>query len=123
MAVLPWQTPVPIQLPGSSDPVEAVSFPYLGSVLADDCSLDAEVSARISKAFCSLSRLLWKKIRSFTNIRIFKAVVIPTITLMQRGMCGALGASCVRSPELCYAVPENHPPCVPLEQAAQHHLT
>ena len=88
MAVLPdgqWQLPVPIQLRGSSDPVKvASSFTYLGSVLADYCSLDAEVSARISRAsqaFRSLSRLLWyqKRIKSSTKIRIFKAVIIPTL--------------------------------------------
>ena len=88
MAVLPdeqWQVPVPINLQGSNHPVEAVSsIPYLGSVLADHCSLDTEVSARISRAsqaFRFLSHLLWyqKRIRSPTKSHIFKAVVIPTL--------------------------------------------
>ena len=91
MAVLPdgqWQVPVPIQLRDSNDPVEvASSFTYLGSVLADDCSLDAEVSARISRAsqaFRSLSRLLWyqKRIKSSSKIRIFKAVIIPSFNTL-----------------------------------------
>ena len=53
MTMLPenhWQVPEPVHLCGSNGPMEAVSFSYLGSVLFDDCSLDAEVSVHISRA-------------------------------------------------------------------------
>ena len=55
--------PEPITLHPNSDPIEVVSsFEYLGSTMSDDCSLTAEVEARISKAFkafSSLSSVLW----------------------------------------------------------------
>ena len=66
MAVLPsgdtereqYPEPETITLHPNSYPVEVVStFEYLGSTMSDDCSLTAEV--RISKAFNSLSRVLW----------------------------------------------------------------
>ena len=67
------------------DPVDVVSsFPYLVSILSDDCTSSAEVSSRItraSQAFHSLSRILWyqKKIKSRTKLRIFNSVIKPTL--------------------------------------------
>ena len=93
MAVLPSgdsdgeQHPRPevITLHPNSDPVEVVSsFEYLGSIMSDDCSLSAEVEARISKAsraFSSLSRILWyqRKIKQQTKIRLFNSVIVPVL--------------------------------------------
>ena len=69
------QYPKLITLHHSSDPIEVVSsFRYFGSTMSDDCSLTAEVEARISKApkaSSSLSRVFWyqRKIKQQTKIR------------------------------------------------------
>ena len=66
MAVLPsgdsvreqFPRPEAIMLRPNSDPVEIVSnFEYLGSTVSDDCSLSAEVEARIRKASRAFSSL------------------------------------------------------------------
>ena len=102
MAVLPsgdtegeqYPKPEPITLHPNSDPVEVVStFEYLGSTMSDDCSLTAEVEARISKAskaFSSLSRVLWyqRKVKRQTKIRLFNTVIVPV--LMYGLECAAL---------------------------------
>ena len=91
MAVLPfgdtegeqYPEPEPITLHPNSDPVEVGStFEYFGSTMSDDCSLTAEVEARISKAskaFSSLSRVLWyqRKVKRQTKIRLFNTVIVP----------------------------------------------
>ena len=94
MAVLPsgdsvreqFPRPEAITLRPDSDPVKVVSnFEYLGSTMSDDCSLNAEVEARISKAsraFSSLSRILWyqRKIKQQTKIHLFNSVIVPVLT-------------------------------------------
>ena len=67
MAMLPdgqWQASVSIQLHGNNDPMKPVSsFPYIDSVLTDACSLGAEVSACISRAYISAPRFTCCDIR------------------------------------------------------------
>ena len=88
LAVLPdadAQPPAPILLHAESDPIEVVpSFQYLGSIVTSDCTSDAEISSRITKAshsFGSLSRILWhqKKIKRDTKLCIFDSVVLSTL--------------------------------------------
>ena len=75
----------PILLHPESDPIEVVpSFQYLGSTVSNDCTVDAEVSSRITKAsqsYGSLNRILWhqKKIKPFTKLSIFVSVVLSTL--------------------------------------------
>ena len=59
-------------------------FEYLGSIISEDCSLDKEVSSRISKAprnFNSLCRVLWyqSRIKTRTKIKLFKSVILSTL--------------------------------------------
>ena len=88
LAVLPTEDsspPSPILLHPECDPIEVVpSFQYLGSTVSDDCTVDAEVSVRItkaSKAYGSLSRILWhqRKIKLTTKLRIFASVVLSSL--------------------------------------------
>ena len=86
LVVLPnstHQQPEPLSLHPDQDTVEVV-FQYLGSIVADDCTTDAEVALRISKAsqaFFSLNPVLWyqKKVETVTKLRIFNLVVMPTL--------------------------------------------
>ena len=61
LAVLPeadTHSPSPISLHPDCDPIEVVpSFQYLGSYLSTDCTLDVEISTRISKASQSYGSL------------------------------------------------------------------
>jgi hypothetical protein len=66
LAVLPsdsYPKPSPVSFRPGDDLIDVVShFEYLGSVVSDNCSANAEIDSRISKAsqaFHSLSRLLW----------------------------------------------------------------
>ena len=81
----PSQSQRDVLLRPSDEPVSVVeSFEYLGSTISADCSLDKEVSSRISKAsrsFNSLCRILWyqKRIKTKTKMRLFKTVVLSTL--------------------------------------------
>ena len=60
------------------------NFRYLGSTISADGSLDKEIESRISKASQALGRLrvkvlLQKGIRLYTKLKIYKAVVIPSL--------------------------------------------
>ena len=88
LAVLPdadAQPPAPILLHAASDPIEIVpSFQCLGSIVTSDCTSDAEILSRITKAsqsFGSLSRILWhqKKIKQNAKLCIFDSVVLSTL--------------------------------------------
>ena len=59
-------------------------FKYLGSTIAQDCSLDWEIDRRISKSphvFHSLYRVLWcgKSLKVVTKLCLFKMVVFATL--------------------------------------------
>ena len=59
-------------------------FEYLGGTITKECSLEKEISVRISKAsrsFNSLYRVLWRQrgVKVKTKLRIFKSVVLPTL--------------------------------------------
>ena len=66
----------------TNDKIEEVNkFQYLGSVLTSNCSLDAEIDARLSKAaeaFGSLSRLVryQSKIQKDTKMRLLKSLIL-----------------------------------------------
>ena len=90
LAVLPSegpqiQSPVPIHLVPGDEPIKVVShFQYLGSIVRNDCGMDAEINSRICKAssaFQSLSRTLWyqRKIKTSTKLRILNSVILPTL--------------------------------------------
>ena len=60
------------------------NFKYLGSIISNDASLDAEITARIAKATAAFGRLtkrLWtnKGIRLNTKIAVYKAAVLTTL--------------------------------------------
>jgi len=77
--------PRPVLLSPDSCPVEVVDhFEYLGSTVAQDCTLDREVNMRISKAsytFRSLCKVLWcqRRLKILTKMRLFKSVVLSTL--------------------------------------------
>ena len=79
------QPPRQVQLQRTDEPVDVVEeFEYLGSTVASDYSLDKEISARIRKAsnsFRGPSRVLWyqQKIKTGTEMRMFKAAIVPTL--------------------------------------------
>ena len=88
LAVLPGadaHSPSLISLHPDCDPIEVVpSFQYLGSYLSNNCSMDVEISTRITKAsqsYGSLNRILWhqRKIKSSTKLNIFVSVVLSTL--------------------------------------------
>ena len=63
---------------------QVTQFKYLGSILIRDNTVDAEVESRSNKTsqvFRSLSRLVWYqwKIKVLTKLKIFKAIMIPTL--------------------------------------------
>ena len=85
LAVLPGadaHSPSPISLHPDCDPIEVVpSFQYLRSYLSNNCSLDVEISTRITKAsqsYGSLNHIVWhqRKIKSSTKLNIFVSVVL-----------------------------------------------
>ena len=77
--------PRAVRLCSDEVPVAVVEdFEYLGCTFSHDCSLDREISKRISKAsqaFRSLYRVLWcqKRLKTKTKLRLFKAVVLSTL--------------------------------------------
>ena len=77
--------PRAVQLSLEEEPVAVVEeFEYLGSTISQDCTLDREISVRISKAartFGSLYRVLWcrKRLKTSTKMRLFKSVVLSTL--------------------------------------------
>ena len=81
-------SPSPISLHPDCDPIEMVpSFQYLGSYLSNNCSMDVEISTRITKAsqsHGSLNRILWhqRKIKSSTKLNIFVSVVLSTLYMV-----------------------------------------
>ena len=85
VCAVPKLKPESITLHHSSDPIEVVSsFEYLGSTISEDYSLNAEVEAHISKAsraFNSLSRVLWYQRRGKrqTKIRLFNSVIVSVL--------------------------------------------
>ena len=88
LAVLPsphCPPPHPVSLKPEEQPVAVVEeFEYLGSTITKDCTLDREVTIRISKAsrtFGSLYRVLWSRnnIKTSTKMRLFKSVVLATL--------------------------------------------
>ena len=102
LAVLPeddTQAPSPILLHPESDPIEVVpSFQYLGSIVSGDCTSDAEISSRITKAsqsFGSLNRILWhqRKIKLATKLSIFNSVLSYVHTSAWPGYSSSPGAS------------------------------
>ena len=91
LAVLPGadaHSPSPISLHPDCDPIEVVpSFQYLGSYLSNNCSMDVEISTRITKAsqsYGSLNHILWhqRKIKSSTKLNIFVSVVLSTLYMV-----------------------------------------
>ena len=76
------QSPEPIHLVPGDEPIQVVSnFQYLGSIVQNDCRLDAEVNSRICKAssaFRSLSQILWyqRKIKTCTKFHILNSVIL-----------------------------------------------
>ena len=66
-------------------PLKAVkTFKYLGSLVSNDNSLDAEIDARLSKAnsaYNALTKRLWRKngIRVGTKISVYKAAVLSSL--------------------------------------------
>jgi hypothetical protein len=68
-----------------NDILEVVeSFTYLGSTISADCSIDAEITNRISKAsaaFGALTSKLWNNhnIRWQTKLQVYQAVVLSTL--------------------------------------------
>ena len=59
-------------------------FEYLGTTITQDCSLDREIDRRISRdahTFRSCSRVVWcrKSLKEDTKLRLFKAVILPTM--------------------------------------------
>ena len=77
--------PRAVQLKPDEDPVAVVEeFEYLGITISQDCTLDREISRRISKAshtFRSLYRVLWcrKRLKTATKVRLSKSVVLSTL--------------------------------------------
>ena len=89
LAALPGadaHSPSLISLHPDCDPTKVVpSFQYLGSYLSNNCTLDVEISTRITKASQSyglLNRILWhqRKIKSTTKLHIFVSVVLSTLS-------------------------------------------
>ena len=78
-------TPRPVQPSEGSQPIAVVDhFEYLGSTITQDCSLDLEISLRISKAstqFQSLYKVLWsqRRLKAHTKLCLFKSVILPTL--------------------------------------------
>ena len=76
---------IPLTLhPGESDVLVVDTFAYLGCLVEKNCSIDAEVNFHIekaSRAFSSLSRVLWykKRIRTSTKLCLLKVVILPVL--------------------------------------------
>ena len=84
LAILPsgqTEPAIPLTLhPGEGDVLVVNTFAYLGCPVEKNCSVDAEVDSCIkkaSRAFSSLSRVLWyqKRICASTKIRLLNAVI------------------------------------------------
>ena len=63
-------------------------FTYLGSTLSRVVHIDDKVNARIAKASAAFGRLRgsvwdWSEIRLDTNLKVYRAVVLPTIVCMR----------------------------------------
>ena len=77
---------------GNSDPVQPITirgntlnevqdFTYLGSIIASNCSLEREVSNRISKASAAFGQLaermyLNRNLKLPTKIKVYQAIVL-----------------------------------------------
>ena len=67
---------------GKTEPLNvAATFKYLGSTIANDCSLDKELSARIQSASAAFGRLreqLWNKhnIKLVTKCKVYRAIIL-----------------------------------------------
>ena len=76
---------IPLTLhPGEGDVLVVDTFAYLGCLMEKNCSVDAEVNSCIekaSRAFSSLSRVLWyqKRIHTSTKLCLLKAVILPVL--------------------------------------------
>ena len=104
LAVLPsdlYPKPVPINLFPDDDSVEAVTnCQYLGNIVQDNCGTAIEVDSRIckaSKAFRSLCHILQyqRKIKTRTKLRIFNAVVLPTLLSMAWRVWSSTNPNCI----------------------------
>ena len=79
---LPYTVPV---VTVGNETLQAVEqFTYLGSTVSSDCSLDAEITNRISKAsvaFGALYSRLWNiaGVHRETKLKVYHAVVIPSL--------------------------------------------
>ena len=66
-------------------PLQTVSaFTYLGSSIAQNSTIDSEVSIRIAKAAAAFGRLrdnVWNRrgIRQHTKLKVYEAIVLPTL--------------------------------------------
>ena len=63
---------------------KVAQFKYLGSMLSDTNSIDADVESRIKKAdqiFHSLTRLIWyqDKIKVSIKLKLYKSIIIPIL--------------------------------------------
>ena len=75
----PQQLPQPVQIQLLSDPVSVVSdFQYLGSIITSDCNMDTLESPRPHDVL-DPSVEYQRRIKTTTKLRMFKAVVLPTL--------------------------------------------
>ena len=83
--VMGLNIPAPPELYIDNQLLEAVDiFPYLGSIIAANSSLDPEIKHRISKASSTLARLskrVWenKKLTTATKMKVYQACVLSTL--------------------------------------------
>ena len=84
LAILPFIQTEPATPPGEDDVQVVDTFAHLSCIMEKNCSIDAEVNCCIknaSKAFSSLSRVLWyqKRIRTSTKLHLLKAAILPVL--------------------------------------------
>jgi len=61
-------------------------FPYLGSIISQDCSLDAEIATRIEKAtktFAALNKVVFRnkrhRVQLSTKVHVFRTIVLAVL--------------------------------------------